>query len=41
MVEGIRLARRLARTEPLASLHQGEVFPGDAMSDERTHSDRF
>jgi hypothetical protein len=27
MVEGIRLARRLARTEPLASLHRGEVFP--------------
>src|SRR4029077_12360071 len=30
MVEGIRLARRLARTAPLASLHRGEVFPGDA-----------
>jgi len=29
MLEGIRLARRLARTEPLASLHEGEVFPGD------------
>src|SRR5258708_38486743 len=34
MVEGIRLARRLARTEPLASLHEGEVFPGDAVSDD-------
>jgi choline dehydrogenase len=33
MVEGIRLARRLARTEPLASLHQGEVFPGDDAGD--------
>ncbi len=34
MVEGIRLARRLARTEPLASLHEGELFPGDAVSDD-------
>ena len=34
MVEGIRLARRLARTEPLASLHEGEVFPGDAVGDD-------
>jgi choline dehydrogenase len=34
MVEGIRLARRLARTEPLASLHQGELFPGDAVGDD-------
>jgi choline dehydrogenase len=33
MVEGIRLARRLARTEPLASLHEGEVFPGDDIGD--------
>ena|SRR5579859_3933166 len=31
MVEGIRLARRLAGTEPLASLRRGEVFPGDAV----------
>jgi choline dehydrogenase len=34
MVEGIRLARRLAHTEPLASLQQGEVFPGDAIGDD-------
>ncbi len=34
MVQGIRLARRLARTEPLASLHHGEVFPGEAVSDD-------
>jgi choline dehydrogenase len=34
MVEGIRLARRLARTEPLASLYRGEVFPGDAVGDD-------
>ena len=34
MVEGIRLARRLARTEPLASLHEGELFPGDAVGDD-------
>ena len=34
MVEGIRLARRLGRTEPLASLHQGEVFPGDSVGDD-------
>jgi hypothetical protein len=34
MVEGIRLARRLARTAPLASLHHGEVFPGDAVGDD-------
>jgi choline dehydrogenase len=34
MVEGIRLARRLASTEPLASLHRGEVFPGDAVGDD-------
>jgi choline dehydrogenase-like flavoprotein len=33
-VEGIRLARRLARTEPLASLHRGEVFPGDDVGDD-------
>ena len=33
MVEGIRLARRLARTEPLASLYRGEVFPGNAVGD--------
>jgi choline dehydrogenase-like flavoprotein len=34
MVEGIRLARRLARTEPLASLHESELFPGDAVRDD-------
>ena len=34
MVEGIRLVRRLARTEPLASLHRGEVFSGDAVGDD-------
>jgi choline dehydrogenase len=34
MVEGIRLARRLARTEPLASLYRGEVFPGNAVGDD-------
>jgi choline dehydrogenase len=34
MVEGIRLARRLANTEPLASLHRGEVSPGDAVGDD-------
>jgi choline dehydrogenase len=34
MVEGIRFARRLANTEPLASLHRGEVFPGDAVGDD-------
>lgn len=34
MVEGIRLVRRLARTEPLASLHQGEVFPGEGVGDD-------
>src|SRR5260370_6401604 len=34
MVEGIPFARRLVRTEPLASLHEGEVFPGDAVSDD-------
>jgi choline dehydrogenase len=34
MVEGIRLARRLARTAPLASLYRGEVFPGDAVGDD-------
>ena len=33
LAEGIRLARRLARTEPLASLHQGEVFPGEGTGD--------
>jgi choline dehydrogenase len=34
MVEGIRFARRLASTEPLASLHRGEVIPGDAVRDD-------
>jgi choline dehydrogenase len=34
MVEGIRLARRLASTEPLASLHRGEVSRGDAVGDD-------
>jgi choline dehydrogenase len=34
MVEGIRLARRLAMTEPLASLNRGEVFPGQAAGDD-------
>jgi choline dehydrogenase len=34
MVEGIRLARRLASTEPLASLRRGEVIPGDAVGDD-------
>ncbi len=34
MVEGIRLARRLVSTEPLASLHRGEVQPGDAVGDD-------
>ncbi len=34
MVEGIRLARRLASTEPLASLHRGEVSRGDAVGED-------
>ena len=34
MVEGVRFARRLASTEPLASLHRGEVIPGDAVRDD-------
>jgi choline dehydrogenase len=34
MVEGIRLARRLASTEPLAWLHRGEVSLGDAVGDD-------
>lgn len=34
MVEGIRLARRLASTEPLASLHRCEVSRGDAVGDD-------
>jgi len=34
MVEGIRFARRLASTEPIASLHRGEVIPGDAVGDD-------
>jgi choline dehydrogenase len=34
MVEGIRLARRLVSTEPLASLHRGEVSLGDAIGDD-------
>ena len=32
-LEGIRLARRLARTEPLSSLVIEEQFPGSDMSD--------
>jgi choline dehydrogenase len=34
MVEGIRLARRLVSTAPLASLHRGEVSLGDAVGDD-------
>src|SRR4029077_8411149 len=34
MVEGIRLARRLVSTAPLASLHRGEAIPGDAVRDD-------
>jgi choline dehydrogenase len=34
MVEGIRLARRLASTEPLAWLQRGEVSLGDAVDDD-------
>src|ERR1700739_3156915 len=34
MVEGIRFARRLASTEPLASPHRGEGIPGGAVPDD-------
>jgi choline dehydrogenase len=30
------LARRLVHTEPLTSLHRGEVLPGDAVGDDDT-----
>ncbi len=34
MVEGIRLVRRLAGSEPLSSMQRGEVFPGTAVGDD-------
>lgn len=33
MADGVRLARRLSRTEPLAYLGLGELFPGDDAGD--------
>lgn len=34
MVQGVRLARRLARTAPLSNLVAGELFPGESTPDD-------